>query len=82
VRMSLVKAQHNPITGALVVADVVAQPHVGRTDKTCETTTDTTVLKGQILETCRQALPPYKVPAAIRLVASIELRGSGKLARR
>jgi acyl-CoA synthetase (AMP-forming)/AMP-acid ligase II len=82
VRMSLVKARHNPITGGLVVADVVVQPHVGRTDRTRETTTDTTVLKGQILETCRQALPPYKVPAAIRFVPSIELRGSGKLARR
>ena len=78
VRMSQVKARRNPITGALVVADVVAQSTAGQLD----TTADTAMLKAEILTTCRQALAPHKVPAAIRFVASLEMTASGKLARR
>ncbi|MBV8360543.1 MAG: long-chain fatty acid--CoA ligase, partial [Deltaproteobacteria bacterium] len=78
VRMSLVKARRNPITGALVVADVVAQPVTAQGD----VPTDTAVLKSQILETCRRALAAHKVPAAIRFVPSLEMTASGKLARR
>jgi acyl-CoA synthetase (AMP-forming)/AMP-acid ligase II len=77
VRMSLVKGRRNPITGALVVADVVAQSALGRVDAT----TDTAVLKAEILETCRRALAPHKVPATIRFVPSLETSPSGKLAR-
>jgi acyl-coenzyme A synthetase/AMP-(fatty) acid ligase len=78
VRMSLVKARRNPITGALVVADVVAQSTSGQIG----IMPDTTALKAQILETCRQTLPAHKVPAAIRFVPSLEMTTSGKLARR
>jgi acyl-coenzyme A synthetase/AMP-(fatty) acid ligase len=77
VRMSLVKARRNPITGSLVVADVVTQSAGGPV----ELATDTAELKSEILESCRQALAPYKVPAAIRFVASLEMTASGKLAR-
>jgi len=77
VRMSLVKGRRNPITGALVVADVVAQAGTMEPDGMI----DLAVLKGQILEVCRQALAPYKVPAAIRFVSSFEIAGSGKLIR-
>ncbi|HUB98067.1 MAG TPA: AMP-dependent synthetase, partial [Stellaceae bacterium] len=58
-----------PVTGAVVVADVVAAQ--GPSD----------ALKGEILEACRRALPAYKVPAAIRFVASLGMTASGKLHR-
>jgi acyl-coenzyme A synthetase/AMP-(fatty) acid ligase len=71
VRMSLVRARKSPITGAIVVADVVvsAKPD------------DAEALKDQILATCRGALARYKVPATIRFVPAIEVAASGKLAR-
>jgi acyl-coenzyme A synthetase/AMP-(fatty) acid ligase len=74
VRMSLVKARGNPVTGALVVADVVEQSGV-------TTAVDLAELRNQILEICRQVLAPYKVPALIRFVPSLQLRASGKLVR-
>lgn len=78
VRMSLVKARRNPVTGELVVADVVVQSVPGRV----AATTDGAALRNQILEICRQALAPHKVPAAIRFVPLLEMTASGKLARR
>ena len=74
VRMSLVKSRRSPVTGALVVADVVER--LG-----CAREIDRAALKEQILESCRQALAPHKVPALIRFVPSIEMTPSGKLAR-
>jgi acyl-coenzyme A synthetase/AMP-(fatty) acid ligase len=76
VRMSLVRARKNPITGAIVVADVVLKPATeagerGRID----------ALKREILEACRDRLPQHKVPAAIRFVASLEVSAAGKMAR-
>ncbi|HVH81791.1 MAG TPA: fatty acid--CoA ligase family protein [Stellaceae bacterium] len=71
VQMSLVRARKNPITGSIVVADVVVtSPHP-----------PLDALKGQILEACRGMLARYKVPAAIRFVPAIEVAASGKLAR-
>jgi acyl-CoA synthetase (AMP-forming)/AMP-acid ligase II len=78
VRMSLVKARRNPVTGELVVADVVVQSVPGRV----AATTDAAVLRNQILEICRRALAPHKVPASLRFVPSLEMTASGKLARR
>jgi acyl-CoA synthetase (AMP-forming)/AMP-acid ligase II len=77
VHMSLVKARRNPIIGSLVVADVVTQSKQGQ----IETATSASVLRSEILEICRRVLPPYKVPAAIRFVPSLEMTPSGKLAR-
>jgi acyl-CoA synthetase (AMP-forming)/AMP-acid ligase II len=71
VRMSLVKARKSPITGAIVVADVVAAAEPADAD----------ALKREILGECRAALARFKVPASIRLVAAIEVAASGKLAR-
>ena len=78
VRMSLVKARRNPVTGELVVADVVAQSVPEQVDATI----DEAVLRNQILEICRRVLAPHKVPAAIRFVPTLEMTASGKLARR
>jgi acyl-coenzyme A synthetase/AMP-(fatty) acid ligase len=75
VRMSLVHARKNPITGAIVVADVVlrAAPADGD-DRGAE-------VKRQILQTCRSSLPQHKVPAAIRFVPSLEVSATGKMVR-
>lgn len=73
VRMSLVKGRRNPVTGELVVAEVVL--------KSIAEQADAAILRNQILEICRRVLPPYKVPAALRFVPGLEITPSGKLAR-
>jgi acyl-coenzyme A synthetase/AMP-(fatty) acid ligase len=77
VQMSLVKGRRNPITGAIVVADIVVKGQVGIPDARAETEP----LKAEILEACRRALAPHKIPAAIRFVPSLDVTASGKLAR-
>ncbi len=77
VRMSLVRSRKNPITGAIVVADVVLRvklDHGGAIDRTMG-------LKREILQVCRDSLPEHKVPAAIRFVSSLDVGAAGKLAR-
>jgi acyl-coenzyme A synthetase/AMP-(fatty) acid ligase len=75
VQMSLVRAKKNPITGSLVVADVVlnAMPPMGGNtiDK----------LQCEILLLCREALSSYKVPTTINVVANLPVAESGKLVR-
>jgi acyl-coenzyme A synthetase/AMP-(fatty) acid ligase len=77
VLMSLVKARKNPITGAIVTAQVVVKPRaewsVGEAGED--------ELKIDILDSCRAVLAPYKVPATIRFVPSLDVSDSGKLAR-
>jgi acyl-coenzyme A synthetase/AMP-(fatty) acid ligase len=76
VQMSLVRMKKNPITGALVVADVVlkaAQQSAGN---------DVRGLQHDILVLCRDALSPHKVPAAINFVSTLAVAESGKLVRR
>ena len=73
VHMSLVKARKNPITGAIVVADIVVDAASGAPE--------TEGLKSEILDTCRQILARHKVPTAIRFVPTLEVSASGKLAR-
>jgi acyl-coenzyme A synthetase/AMP-(fatty) acid ligase len=76
VRMSLVKARRNPLTGSLVVAEVVladgkSSADAGATDK----------IKSELLEACRRTLAAHKVPAQLRFVPALELSGAGKLVR-
>jgi acyl-coenzyme A synthetase/AMP-(fatty) acid ligase len=71
VRMSLVKARRNPITGAVVVADVVAETG----------TADADALRDEILGGCKAALPRHMVPVALRFVADLPIAASGKLVR-
>jgi acyl-coenzyme A synthetase/AMP-(fatty) acid ligase len=68
VRMSLVKARKNPITGAIVVAEVVA-------DRGGE------ALKEEIMAACRAALPAFKAPTSIRFVEALAVTPGGKLER-
>jgi acyl-coenzyme A synthetase/AMP-(fatty) acid ligase len=77
VRMSLVKAKRSPITGALVVADVVLEDSVGSSLEASQAET----IKSELLESCRRALPAHKVPAQLRFVPALELSAAGKLVR-
>jgi acyl-coenzyme A synthetase/AMP-(fatty) acid ligase len=75
VRMSLVRPRKNPVTGAVVIADVVLRGEGARTNAEAEIGND-------ILAHCRAALPRHKVPVAIRFVPSLDVAATGKLARR
>ena len=77
VRMSLVHARRNPITGAIVTADVVLER-----PETDNRSAEGEALRENILESCRKALASYKVPAMIRFVPSLDVSASGKLVRR
>jgi acyl-coenzyme A synthetase/AMP-(fatty) acid ligase len=74
VQMSLVRTKKNPITGSLVVADVVLKtPQSG--------SRDVRALQGDILLLCREALSSYKVPVAINFIPALAVAESGKLVR-
>jgi acyl-CoA synthetase (AMP-forming)/AMP-acid ligase II len=73
VQMSLVRTRKNPITGSLVVADVVLRRPIEA---------GAPGLQQQILAYCRGALARHKVPVAIQFVPALELGDSGKLVRR
>lgn len=75
VRMSLVRTRRNPITGAVVVADVVLQ---AGSDSPSEPVDK---LEDEILQLCHQVLPRHKVPATIHFVRALALAGTGKMVR-
>jgi acyl-coenzyme A synthetase/AMP-(fatty) acid ligase len=77
VHMSLVKARRSPLLGSVVVADVVLNSGA---DLTPSNVTRETV-SNEIMEACRRSLSAHKVPATIRIVASLEVSASGKLQR-
>lgn len=72
VRMSRVRARRSPITGAIVVAEIVRRNQEAGFPP----------LRDEILQLCRQSLAPHMVPAFISEVASLELSAAGKLLRR
>jgi acyl-coenzyme A synthetase/AMP-(fatty) acid ligase len=76
VHTSLVQTKKNPITGALVVADVVLKPTSQFAND------DIRGLQRDILLLCRNALSSYKVPATINFVPALAVAESGKLDRR
>jgi acyl-coenzyme A synthetase/AMP-(fatty) acid ligase len=76
VRMSLVKARRNPLTGSLVVAEVVLADAESSADAN---TADK--IKSDLLNACRRTLAAHKVPAQLRFVPALELSGAGKLVR-
>jgi acyl-coenzyme A synthetase/AMP-(fatty) acid ligase len=71
VRMSRVSGRRNPITGAIVIADVVLT----------DAANDNATFKDAILAACREKLPAFKVPAMLRFVPALELTAGGKLSR-
>jgi acyl-coenzyme A synthetase/AMP-(fatty) acid ligase len=78
VQMSLVRPQKSPITGGLVVADVVLNS-CGREALSPE---EYAALQAEILAACSDRLPRHKVPAFLRFVPSLDLTGGGKMSRR
>ncbi|HEX3937120.1 MAG TPA: fatty acid--CoA ligase family protein [Xanthobacteraceae bacterium] len=80
VRMSLVRGKKNPITGAIVIADVVLN-ETGQKSETSDGGRDLNRVKGEILQHCRDVLPRYKVPAAISIVPALDVAATGKLVR-
>ena len=76
VRMSLVRRKQSPVTGSIVVADVVLKP-----DAKGEGALQT-ALQDDILKLCREKLPRHKVPAAITFVPALNVAATGKLLRR
>ena len=71
VRMSRVSGRKSPITGAIVIADVVLT----------DAANDNATFKQAILDACREKLPAFKVPAMLRFVPALELTAGGKLSR-
>lgn len=57
----------NPISGALVAAEVVLTPG-----------TDAAAARKSILEACRAELPTYQQPRMFKIVDAIEVKASGK----
>lgn len=79
VRMSLVKARPSPIVGAIVVAEIVPRssgPNPNERDDR-----DADGLAREVLQLCRQRLAPFKVPASVRIVPSLDVGTAGKLVR-
>jgi acyl-coenzyme A synthetase/AMP-(fatty) acid ligase len=77
VRMSLVRARRNAITGAIVTAEVVLAEEGGARGARPAAE----VLTRELTERCRQGLAAHKVPALIRIVPALEVSPSGKLVR-
>jgi acyl-coenzyme A synthetase/AMP-(fatty) acid ligase len=71
VRVCLVKARKNPITGAVVVADVELKNGEAPSPE----------IRREILALCANRLASYKVPALLRFVSSLPMTPSGKLDR-
>ena len=76
VQMSRVSARPSPITGAIVVAEVVMNtpPEAA--------SAEFKAVKSEILALCRSVLAAHQVPAMLNQVASLEIAASGKLVRR
>jgi len=73
VRMSRARSRRSPITGSIVVADVILA------DGCAASRSD--AIRDKILADCRAQLASHKVPAMIKFVASLEITAAGKLAR-
>ncbi len=71
VALSRVSGRKNPITGAIVIAEVVL----------ADPANDNALFREELLALCREKLPSFKVPAMLRFVEKLELTAGGKLSR-
>jgi acyl-coenzyme A synthetase/AMP-(fatty) acid ligase len=71
VRASLVRAKKNPITGSIVVADVLLK----------DGTDQNTTLRQEIVQICQERLARHKVPTTIQFVPNLNVSATGKLIR-
>jgi len=77
VRMSRVRSRRNPVTGSIVVADVVLKLQrdcSGASARIAE-------IEQEILNLCRETLARHKIPTAIYFVPNLEVSASGKVIR-
>jgi acyl-coenzyme A synthetase/AMP-(fatty) acid ligase len=72
VRMSRARSRRSPITGSIVVADVVLAEAAAARAKD---------VRDEILRGCRASLASHKVPAVIRFIEALDVTPAGKLAR-
>jgi acyl-CoA synthetase (AMP-forming)/AMP-acid ligase II len=77
VQMSLVRSRKNPITGSIVIAEVVLR----REQEEHNAGACRTNLKRDILGLCRRTLAEHKIPAAIHFVSALDIAANGKLVR-
>ena len=73
VRMSRARSRRSPITGSIVVADVILADDVDASRSGA--------IRDEILADCRAQLAPHKIPAMIKFVPSLDITAAGKLAR-
>jgi acyl-coenzyme A synthetase/AMP-(fatty) acid ligase len=73
VRMSRARSRKSPITGSIVVADVVLADG-------CDASRSGEI-RDRILADCRASLAAHKVPAMIKFVTALDITAAGKLAR-
>jgi len=71
VAMARVSARRNPITGAIVVAEIVARPGASASP----------ALGRAILAQAAARLKPHETPAMVKFVDRLELTAAGKVAR-
>lgn len=76
VHMSLVRKKKSPLTGHVVIADIVL-----KNATQCEFRSAREV-RDQILLYCRQSLTLHKVPALINIVSNLAVSESGKMMRK
>jgi acyl-coenzyme A synthetase/AMP-(fatty) acid ligase len=72
VQMSRAKSRHSPITGSVVVVDVV----LGRSSLGLENE-----VRNEILRDCREQLAVFEVPAVVSFVETLNVTVAGKLSR-
>ena len=73
VRMSRARSRKSPITGSIVVADVILADG-------CDVSRGGEI-RDEIFSECRARLAPHKVPVMIKFVAALDITTAGKLAR-
>jgi acyl-CoA synthetase (AMP-forming)/AMP-acid ligase II len=75
VRMARVRARKSPITGAVLVAEVVL------TDQAAADSAQHEPIRQALIERCRARLQSHKVPTMLSFVAALPLTPAGKLIR-
>jgi len=78
VQMSIVRSRRNPITGALVSAEVILKEELDPASANNQIAD----VKREILQMCHARLAAHKIPATIRCVPALEVAPTGKLVRR
>ena len=75
VGMCCVRSRRSPITGSVVVADVVLKTDENHSNE------QTVEVKHHILNYCRGMLSRHMVPAALNIVSSLSVSSTGKISR-